>query len=129
MDTLSRLQNERSTGDYRLQNVKRRDTERVLNKKERRADKITFNRRLRKRSYQEKRNVTIKFILKMKITSQQWIDIIKLISTFIIGVISTLCVQSCTMSMSIFKNNNGGNQQTEQSTKVDSTQIYVKPIK
>ena len=65
----------------------------------------------------------------MKITCQQWIDIIKLISTFIIGVISTLCVQSCTMSMSIFKNNNGGNQQTEQSTKVDSTQIYVKPIK
>lgn len=65
----------------------------------------------------------------MKITSQQWIDIIKLISTFIIGVISTICVQSCTMSMSIFKNNNGGNQRTEQSTKVDSTQIYVKPIK
>ena len=65
----------------------------------------------------------------MKITGQQWIDIIKLISTFIIGVISTLCVQSCTMGMSIFKNNNGGNQQTEQSTKVDSTQIYVKPIK
>lgn len=65
----------------------------------------------------------------MKITGQQWIDIIKLISTFIIGVISTLYVQSCTMSMSIFKNNNGGNQQTEQSTKVDSTQIYVKPIK
>lgn len=65
----------------------------------------------------------------MKITGQQWIDIIKLIATFIIGVISTLCVQSCTMSMSIFKNNNGGNQQTEQSTKVDSTQIYVKPIK
>lgn len=65
----------------------------------------------------------------MKITSQQWIDIIKLISTFIIGVISTLCVQSCTMSMSIFKNNNGGSQKTEQSTKVDSTQIYVKPIK
>jgi hypothetical protein len=65
----------------------------------------------------------------MKITGQQWIDIIKLISTFIIGVISTLCVQSCTMSMSIFKNNNGGTQQTEQSTKVDSTQIYVKPIK
>lgn len=65
----------------------------------------------------------------MKITGDQWINIIKLISTFIIGIISTLCVQSCTMSMSIFKNNNGGNQQTEQSTKVDSTQIYVKPIK
>lgn len=65
----------------------------------------------------------------MKITGQQWIDIVKLISTFIIGVISTLCVQSCTMSMSIFKNNNGGSQKTEQSTKVDSTQIYIKPIK
>jgi hypothetical protein len=38
----------------------------------------------------------------MKITSQQWIEIIKLISTFIIGVITTLSVQSCTASMSIF---------------------------
>lgn len=65
----------------------------------------------------------------MKITGQQWIDIIKLISTFLIGIVSTLYIQSCTMSMSIFKNNNGGNQQTEQSTKIDSTQIYVKPIK
>ena len=65
----------------------------------------------------------------VKPTIKQWIEIIKLISTFIIGVLTTLTVQGCTMSMSIFKNNNGGNQQTEQSTKVDSTQIYVKPIK
>ena len=54
------------------------------------------------------------------------LKIIAAIATAILGVIGA---QSCTMSMSIFKNNNGGNQQTEQSTKVDSTQIYVKPIK
>lgn len=29
----------------------------------------------------------------MKITSHQWIEIIKLISTFAIGIITTLCVQ------------------------------------
>lgn len=64
----------------------------------------------------EKRKKTIVLVLK----------IIAAIATAILGVIGA---QSCTMSMSIFKNNNGGNQQTEQSTKVDSTQIYVKPIK
>jgi hypothetical protein len=37
----------------------------------------------------------------MKISSQQWIEIIKLISTFAIGVITALSVQSCTASMSI----------------------------
>lgn len=64
----------------------------------------------------EKRKKTVVLVLK----------IIAAIATAILGVIGA---QSCTMSMSIFKNNNGGNQQTEQSTKVDSTQIYVKPIK
>ena len=38
----------------------------------------------------------------MKITSSQWIDLVKLISTFIIGVITALTVQSCTASMSVF---------------------------
>ena len=37
----------------------------------------------------------------MKITSSQWIDLVKLISTFIIGVITALTVQSCTASMSV----------------------------
>lgn len=64
----------------------------------------------------------------MKITSQQWIEIIKLISTFIIGVITTLTVQSCTMSMSIAKNNNNATQQTEQkaSSEVKNDSINLK---
>lgn len=63
----------------------------------------------------------------MKITGQQWIKIIKLISTFIIGVITTLTVQSCTMSMSIAKNNNNATQHTEQTStsSVDSTKISI----
>lgn len=63
----------------------------------------------------------------MKITSQQWIEIIKLISTFIIGVITTLSVQSCTASMSISKYNSNSNQNTEQTStsSVDSTKINI----
>lgn len=63
----------------------------------------------------------------MKITPQQWIEVVKLISTFIIGVISCLCVQSCTMSMSISKYNSNSNQNTEQtsSSSVDSTKINI----
>ena len=38
----------------------------------------------------------------MKITPAQWIKLVQLISTFIIGVITALTVQSCTASMSVF---------------------------
>ena len=63
----------------------------------------------------------------MKITSQQWIEVIKLISTFIIGVITTLFAQSCTASMSISKYNSNSNQSTEQTStsSVDSTKINI----
>lgn len=63
----------------------------------------------------------------MKITSHQWIEIIKLISTFAIGIITTLCVQSCTASMSISKYNSNSTQNTEQtsSSSVDSTKINI----
>nr|DAF67568.1 MAG TPA: hypothetical protein [Microviridae sp.] len=63
----------------------------------------------------------------MKITSRQWIEIIKLISTFVIGVITTLSVQSCTASMSISKYNSNSSQSTEQTTtsSVDSTKINI----
>jgi hypothetical protein len=63
----------------------------------------------------------------MKPSSQQWIEIIKLISTFIIGVISCLCVQSCTASMSISKYNSNSSQSTEQTStsSVDSTLINI----
>ena len=63
----------------------------------------------------------------MKIKGQQWIEIIKLISTFIIGVITTLTVQSCTMSLSVAKNNNNATQKTEQTStsSIDSTKINI----
>lgn len=63
----------------------------------------------------------------MKISSQQWIEIIKLISTFAIGVIATLSVQSCTASMSISKYNSNSSQSTEQTStsSVDSTKINI----
>lgn len=67
----------------------------------------------------------------MKIKGEQWIEIIKLISTFIIGVITTLTVQSCTMSLSVAKNNNNATQKTEQTStsSIDSTKININPKK
>lgn len=64
----------------------------------------------------------------MKVTPQQWIEIVKLISTFVVGIITTLFVQSCTLSLSVAKNNNNATQKTEQTTtsSVDSTRINVK---
>ena len=61
----------------------------------------------------------------MKVTPNQWIEIVKLISTFVIGIITTLFVQSCTLSLSVAKNNNNATQRTEQTTtySVDSTKI------
>ena len=63
----------------------------------------------------------------MKVTPNQWIDIVKLISTFVIGVITTLFVQSCTLSLSVAKNNNNATQKTEQTStsSVDSTYVNV----
>lgn len=61
----------------------------------------------------------------MKVTPNQWIEIVKLISTFVIGIITTLFVQSCTLSLSVAKNNNNATQRTEQkaTSSVDSTKI------
>ena len=65
----------------------------------------------------------------MKITPQHWIEVVKLISTFIIGLITALCVQSCTASMSIFWKNGNSKQESQQSIEqsVDSTRINIKP--
>lgn len=65
----------------------------------------------------------------MKITPQQWIEAVKLISTFIIGLITAFCAQSCTASMSVFWKNSNSNQESQQTTKqsVDSTRIDVQP--
>lgn len=64
----------------------------------------------------------------MKITPNQWIEIVKLISTFVIGIITTLFVQSCTLSLSVSKNNSNSTQQTEQkaSSDVDSVSVNFK---
>lgn len=64
----------------------------------------------------------------MKITPNQWIEIVKLISTFVVGVITTLFVQSCTLSLSVSKNNSNSTQQTEQkvSSDVDSISVNLK---
>lgn len=40
-------------------------------------------------------------------------------------ILCTLLVASCTMSMSIFKNNSGSSQSTQQSVKNDS--LYLSP--
>lgn len=64
----------------------------------------------------------------MKIAPNQWIEIVKLISTFVIGIITTLFVQSCTLALSVSKNNSNSAQQTEQkvSSDVDSTSVHLK---
>lgn len=64
----------------------------------------------------------------MKITPDQLIEIVKLISTFVVGVITTLFVQSCTLSLSVSKNNSNSTQQTEQkaSSVVDSVSVNFK---
>lgn len=65
----------------------------------------------------------------MKITGNQWVEIIRAISTAIIAIITTLCVQSCTMSLSVAKNNNNASQKTEQTStsSIDSTKININP--
>lgn len=65
----------------------------------------------------------------MKITPHQWIEVVKLISTFIIGLITALCVQSCTASLSVFWKNSNSKQDVKQTTKqsVDSTRINFQP--
>ena len=65
----------------------------------------------------------------MKITSQQWIEVVKLISTFVIGLITALCVQSCTASMSIFWKISNSKQDSRQTIEqsVDSTRINIQP--
>ena len=63
----------------------------------------------------------------MKITPNQWIDLVKLISTFIIGVITALSVQSCTASMSVFWKNQNSKQGSQQTTQQKVDSITIKP--
>lgn len=63
----------------------------------------------------------------MKITPSQWIDLVKLISTFIIGVITALTVQSCTASMSVFWKNRNSKQDSQQTTQQKVDSVTIKP--
>lgn len=63
----------------------------------------------------------------MKITPNQWIDLVKLIATFIIGVISALTVQACTASMSVFWKNSNSKQDSQQTTQQKVDSVTIKP--
>lgn len=63
----------------------------------------------------------------MKITPSQWIDLVKLISTFVIGVITALTVQSCTASMSVFWKNQNSKQDSQQTTHQEVDSLTFKP--
>lgn len=63
----------------------------------------------------------------MKITPTQWIKLVQLISTFIIGVITALTVQSCTASMSVFWKNSNSKQDSKQTTQQKVDSITIKP--
>jgi hypothetical protein len=63
----------------------------------------------------------------MKITPNQWIKLVQLISTFIIGVITALTVQSCTASMSVFWKNSNSKQGSQQTTQQKIDSITIKP--
>lgn len=68
-------------------------------------------------------------MVKIKITNQQRVEILRWILSFLIGVITTLIAQSCTMSLSVSKNNSNSTQKTEQTTtnSADSTNININP--
>lgn len=63
----------------------------------------------------------------MKITPAQWIKLVQLISTFIIGVITALTVQSCTASMSVFWKNSNSKQDSKQTTQQKVDSLTIKP--
>lgn len=55
-------------------------------------------------------------------------EIVKIVATAIISVAAVLFLDSCTASLSVFKNNSGSSQSTEQnaSMKADSTSVNLK---
>lgn len=63
----------------------------------------------------------------MKITSAQWIKLVQLISSFIIGLITALTVQSCTASMSVFWKNSNSKQDSKQTTQQKVDSLTIKP--
>lgn len=56
-------------------------------------------------------------------SKQKLYEIIKIVVTAILAVAATLLVESCTMSLSVSKNNSNSSQSTQQSTTVDSLNV------
>lgn len=50
----------------------------------------------------------------VKTAKEVWILILKIVAAIVAAILGVLGIQSCTMSMSIAKNNNNATQQTEQ---------------
>ena len=61
-------------------------------------------------------------------SKQKIYEIVKIVATAIVSVAAVLFLDSCTASMSIFKNNSGSSQNTEQSStlRADSTNVNIK---
>lgn len=55
--------------------------------------------------------------------------IVEIVCTAIISITAVLTAQSCTMSLSVSKNNSNSTQKTEQTTtsSIDSTNINIQP--
>lgn len=53
-------------------------------------------------------------------SKKQLYEIVKIITTAILAVAATLLSTSCTLSLSVSKNNSNSTQSTGQSTRVDS---------
>ncbi len=60
-------------------------------------------------------------------TKQKILKTIQLIAQAAVAIAAVWLAISCTMSMSISKNNSNSTQQTEQSTKADSVGVVITP--
>lgn len=58
-----------------------------------------------------------------KLSREKIFEIIKLVTTFIVGVASAVLFDSCSVFMSVNKHNSHSNQSIEQSATMDSTTV------
>ena len=52
-------------------------------------------------------------------------EIVKIVATAIVSVAAVLFLDSCTASLSVFKNNSGSSQSTEQKASVEADSISI----
>lgn len=61
------------------------------------------------------------------LTPETWIEVVKLIATFIIGIITALTVQSCTATMSVLWKNSNSTMDTNQNAATKADSLTIKP--